>query len=165
VTHSKPLNKNLEFYEVLCYHGAWGRVFVFVDRPWQWKNDEINFLLRVLEVMKQVGIITADVIHILGLDIAPDTPIYLGETNINHMLSEHETDYKLYGEMIEDIIASPTYVGYWKGSIEYIKELSQYVKVAVRVSSDKLYFARTLYTMNPDRVEKLVANGSISPLT
>ena len=115
--------------------------------------------------MKQVGIITAEVICILGLDVPPDTPIYLGETNINHMLSEHEDDYNLYGEMIEEIIATPTYLGYWKGSIEYIKELSQYVKVAVRVSSDNLYFARTIYTMNPDRVEKLVAKGNLFSLT
>ena len=115
--------------------------------------------------MKQVGIITTDVIRILGLSIAPNTPIYLGETNISHMLSEHEEDYNLYGEMIEEIIAAPTYLGYWKGSIEYIKEFSQYVKVAVRVSSDNLYFARTLYTMNPDRVEKLVAKGNLISLT
>jgi len=123
------------------------------------------FSVKELGVVKQVGIITADVIRILGLSIAPNTPIYLGETNINHMLSEHEDDYNLYGEMIEEIIATPTYLGYWKGSIEYIKELSQYVKVAVRVSSDNLYFARTIYTMNPDRVEKLVAKGNLFSLT
>ena len=35
------------------------------------------------------------------------------------------------------------------------------VNVAVRVSSGKLYFVRTLYSMNPDRVEELVAKGSI----
>jgi len=115
--------------------------------------------------MRQVGIITADVIRILSLSISPNTPIYIGETNINHMLSEHEEDYNLYGEMIEDIISAPTYIGYRKGSIEYIKELSQYVKVAVRVSSDNLYFARTLYKMNPDKVEKLVAKGNLFPLT
>ena len=115
--------------------------------------------------MRQVGIITAEVIRILGLDIIPGTPIYLGETNVAHMLSEHEANYKLYGEFIEEIIAAPTYVGFRKGSIEYIKEISQYVKVAVRVSSDNLFFARTLYTMNPDKVENLVAKGNLFPLT
>ena len=52
-----------------------------------------------------------------------------------------------------------------EGSIEYIKEVSEYVKVAVRVSSDGDYFARTLYTINPDKVEKMVAKGNLLPLT
>ena len=108
----------------------------------------------------QVGVITAQVIQVLGLDVKPGVPIYLGATNIAHMEAEHERDYDLYGKYIEEIIMSPTYVGYRKGSIEYIKELSEYVKVAVRVSSDNAYFARTLYTLNPDKVEKMVANGS-----
>jgi len=115
--------------------------------------------------LKQIGVITAQVIKILGLDIIPDTPIYLGDTNIAHMEANHERDFGLYGDLIEEIIASPTYVGYKKGSIEYIKEISEYVKVAVRVSSDGDYFARTLYTMNPDKVEKMVAKGNILPLT
>ena len=115
--------------------------------------------------MKQVGVITAQVIQILRLDIAPDTPIFLSDTNIAHMESNHGKDYRLYGELIEDIIASPTYVGYKKGSIEYIKELSEYIKIAVRVSSDGSYFARTLYTMNPDKVENMVAKGTLFSLT
>ena len=115
--------------------------------------------------MKQVGVITAKVIQVLGLDIIPDTPIYLGNTNIAHMESNHERDYGLYGDLIEEIISSPTYVGYRKSSIEYIKEVSEYVKVAVRVSSEGDYFARTLYTINPDKVEKMVAKGNLLPLT
>ena len=115
--------------------------------------------------MTQVGVITSTVIEILRLDIEPDTPIYLGATNIAHMEAEHEKDFGLYGNLIEEIIMSPTYVGYRKGAIEYVKELSEYVKVAVRVSSDDTYYARTLYTMNPDRVEKMVAKGSLFPLT
>ena len=120
--------------------------------------------------MRQIGIITEQVIQILGIDIAPDTPIYLGDTNIAHMLSEHEGDYRLYGEMIEEIIAVPTYVGFKKGSIEYIKEVSEYVKVAVRVSTYNEYFARTIYSMNPEKVDELtvdelVAKGYLFSLT
>jgi hypothetical protein len=115
--------------------------------------------------MKQVGIITAQVIQILELDIVPDTPIFLGDTNIAHMESEHAKDYGLYGELIEEILATPTYVGHWKGSIEYIKEISEYVKVAVRVASDNAFYARTLYTVNPEKVEKMVAKGNLFPLT
>jgi len=115
--------------------------------------------------MNQVGVITAQVIQILGLDIEPDTPIFIGETNIVHMETEHGKEYELYGRLIGQIISSPTYIGYRKGSIEYIKELSEYVKVAVRVSSDGTYYARTLYTLNPDRVDKMVAKGNLHPLT
>ena len=115
--------------------------------------------------MKQVGVISLQIIDILGLDISSDTPIYLSESNINHMHTAHEADYNRYGYMIEEIIAHPTYVGYKKGTIEYVKEVSEYVKVAVRVSSDGLYFARTIYTMNPDKVERFVAKGTLFPLT
>ena len=38
--------------------------------------------------MRQIGIITTDVIRILNLGINPGTPIYLGETNITHMISK-----------------------------------------------------------------------------
>jgi hypothetical protein len=115
--------------------------------------------------MKQVGVITAQVIRILNLKVAAGTPIFLGESNIAHMKSEHEADFGLYGDLIEEIISAPTYVGLRKGSIEYIKELSEYVKIAVRVSSDGSYFARTLYTMNPDKVEDMVAKGNLFSLT
>ena len=106
--------------------------------------------------MKQVGVITARVIQLLELNIPPDTPIFLGETNVAHMEAKHGNDYRRYGERIEEIIAAPTYVGYKKGSIEYIKELSEYVKIAVRVSSDGTYFVRTIYAMNPDKVENFL---------
>ena len=115
--------------------------------------------------MRQVGVITELVIQILNLKIAPNTPIYIGDTNIAHMLAEHEQDYGRYGNLIEEIIAAPTYVGYKKGSIEYVKEVAEYIKVAVRVSSDGTYFARTLYTMNSDKVDSMVAKGFLFPLT
>ena len=115
--------------------------------------------------MKQVGVITAQVIQILGIAIEPDTPIFLGETNIAHMETDHGKEYALYGKLIEQIISYPTYVGYRKGTIEYIKELSEYVKIAVRVSSDGTYYVRTLYTLNPDKVENMVAKGNLHPLT
>jgi len=61
--------------------------------------------------MKQVGVVAAQVIKVLGLDIEPGTPIYLGDTNIAHMVAEHGQEYRLYGRYIEDIILHPTYVG------------------------------------------------------
>ena len=115
--------------------------------------------------MRQVGVITEQVIRVLRLDVAPDTPIFLGDTNIAHMQADHERDYLRYGGMIEEIIAAPTYVGHKKGSIEYVKEVAEYVKVAVRVSSDGVYFARTLYTLNPGKVESMVSKGFLFPLT
>jgi len=115
--------------------------------------------------MKQVGVITEQVIKILNLDVEPDTPIFLGDSNITHMQTEHGDEYYRYGKMIEEVIAEPTFVGFKKKSIEYIKEYSEYVKVAVRVSVDNTYFARTLYTMNPEKVERMVAKGDLFSLT
>ena len=123
----------------------------------------VNYIGGV--ILKQVGVISAQVIDILGLNVSPDTPIFLSDSNIEHMQTVHESAYNRYGDLIEEIIAHPTYVGYKKGAIEYVKEVSEYVKVAVRVSSDNLYFARTLYTINPDKVERFVAKGTLFSLT
>ena len=97
----------------------------------------------------RVGKISANVISALNLSVAPDTPIYIGKTNIDHMLSSHPDDYVKYGIYIREIIATPEYVGQnpKDSSIEYVKEFQvdgEFVKVAVRVSTRGQYFARSI---------------------
>ena len=66
---------------------------------------------------------------------------------------------KNIGANIEDIINNPTYLARneKKKSIEFIKEYkidNEYVLVAVRVSGNNVHFARTMYIMADEKVEK-----------
>jgi len=118
----------------------------------------------------KIGVITQEVIALLGLPVAPETPIFIGQSNIEHMISRHPSEYAKYGGYIRDIINAPDYVGInpGDGSIEYIKDFmidNEYIKVAVRVSMGGKYFARSLFTRNRAKVDSFIANGTLKPLT
>ena len=117
-----------------------------------------------------VGVITESVINALGLSVAPDTPILIGQSNIAHMMNKHLEEYIKYGGYIRDIISKPDYVGINPGdeSIEYVKDFpinGDYVKVAVRVANSGEYFARSIYILNPDKVQSFLFHGSLKRLT
>lgn len=112
-----------------------------------------------------VGKIKSEVIGVLGLSIEADTPIFLGQSNIEHMMNSHPDDFEAYGEYIRQILDSPDFVGInpKDQSIEYVKEFivnNEFVKVAVRVSSAGCYFARSLYVLNSNRVHNFINKGT-----
>jgi hypothetical protein len=110
--------------------------------------------------MTKVGEISQQVIDLLGLGVAAGTPIYLGQSNHEHMATQHPRIFKKYGARLERILASPDYVGSRSdGTIEYIKAFGQHIKVAVRITGDGEYYARTLYDVNDKKVKKMVAIG------
>ena len=115
----------------------------------------------------QVGIITQEIITILGINnITPNTPILLGDTNIQHMQTSHPADYKKYGNHITNILCSPDYVGLNKkdNSLEYVKEFkieNEFVKVAVRISLNGNLFARSIYILNNNRVNNFINKGTL----
>lgn len=101
---------------------------------------------------KQIGIVNKKVIRLLGLDYKKELPIFLGDSNIEHMKRQHPEDYEKYGKHIEDIINNPTYIAKNpnQGSIEYIKEYkidNEFILVAVRISNSGTMFAKTLFKM------------------
>lgn len=55
--------------------------------------------------MKPVAFIPKTAIGILELKISPNTPIFIGETNIEHIKSRHPYEYKKYFRDIGQIIA------------------------------------------------------------
>ncbi len=119
---------------------------------------------------KQVGTITKDVITLLNLDAIEGTPVYISDSNIEHMKASHPDDYMRYGCDIENILFNPDYVGRNKNddSIEFVKEYvenGEYVKVAVRVSLKNMYYARTLYVLNNSRVKNFIKKGTLKRLT
>lgn len=113
---------------------------------------------------KQIGKFNEKVIQLLSLSILCNTPIYISDTNILHMQTSHPGDYQKYSSDIKIILETPDYVGInpKDNSIEFIKEYmvnGEYVKVAVRVSASNIYYARSLYVLNPKRVKNYIAKG------
>ncbi|CAK7049635.1 PBECR2 nuclease fold domain-containing protein [Phascolarctobacterium sp.] len=113
-----------------------------------------------------IGLINKKIIELLGLTCQIDTPIFIGPSNVKHMQSSHAADYLKYAPFIENILSNPDYVGLntMDDSIEFVKEFKidkQYVKVAVRVSRSGQYFARSLYTLNSNRVNNFIAKGTL----
>jgi len=111
-----------------------------------------------------VGVISEDVVDLLGLEPPKDYNIYIGKQNIEHMIQSHPYDYQMYGNEIPSIIEFPDYIGYHNESIEYVKEYKlnhEFIKVAVRVSLNGRYFARTIFSLNKERVQSSLKNGSL----
>ncbi|MFI3172170.1 MAG: transposase [Eubacteriales bacterium] len=117
----------------------------------------------------KIGEFSSRVINTLNLNIAASTPIYIADTNLEHMQSSHPADYNRYRNDISSIIATPDYVGLntKDNSIEFAKEYmvnGEFVKVAVRVSASNVYYARSLYVLNTNRVRNFIKKGTLKPL-
>ena len=115
---------------------------------------------------RQVGQFSSHIINLLELDIEVGTPIYISDTNIEHMKWSHPNDFIKYGNDIEHIISTPDYVGknIKDNSIEFTKEYlidGEFVKVAVRVSSSGIFYARSMYILNPNRVRNFIKKGTL----
>lgn len=120
----------------------------------------LNLRKESIVVNRQIGKITKKIIQILGLNYNEEKPIFIGDANIKHMKDEHPEDFKKYASKIEEIIRKPTYLARneKKKSIEFIKKYNvnekEYVLVAVRVSNNNVHFARTMYVMADEKVQK-----------
>lgn len=130
---------------------------------------KIFFMLKDVITIEVVGHITEYVETLLGITVAGDRNIYLGETNVIHMQSDHPKDFKKYGDHITVILSDPDYIRLHKknGSIEYVKEFlcnDEYVKVAVRLSGGNRFYARSLYVLNTERVKFFIENGELKPI-
>ena len=85
------------------------------------------------------------------------------------MKTSHPKDYEKYKDELQNIIANPDYVGMNSkdDSMEFTKEYyinGEYVKVAVRVSTSNIYYVRSMYVLNPNRVKNFIAKGTLKKL-
>lgn len=111
---------------------------------------------------KIIGYVKQETINTLNLKGSLETPIYIGQTNIDHMEKEHPDDFKKYSSEIEDIISNPDFLALHPndGSIQFIKtfqtsENKDYVLVAVRATKKSgIYYAKTLFIMNDEKVKR-----------
>ena len=112
--------------------------------------------------IKEIGWLSKNIIDKLNItDISINTPIYLGPSNINHMLNSHPTDYNKYKNNISEIINTPDY-GYLNSSdnsIELIKDFideGKHVRAAIRISNNKQLFLRTLFTITDNKLQNYI---------
>ena len=114
---------------------------------------------------RQVGIITEEVVSLLGLSIEPGTPILLGESNYKHMQESHPEAFADYFEELENILAHPDFVNLnpKDGSVKYIKHIFENVAVGVRVSASGTAFARTIFIVETWKLRQYEAGGYLKP--
>ena len=115
----------------------------------------------------EVGWLSKNIIDKLNITNIPvNTPIYLGPTNVNHMLNSHPSDYNKYKDYISEIINTPDY-GYLNSkdnSIELIKDFineREHVRVAIRISNNKQLFLRTLFTITDNKLKNYINNKKL----
>ena len=119
--------------------------------------------------MEIVGYISLSVIETLSLELKPNTPVFIGESNIEHIKSRHPYEYDVYYKDISTIINSPDYVGLnpKDGSILFVKLFkvnADYVRVAAKITSGGKCFAKTLHSLSTCNAERYLEKGTLKKL-
>lgn len=119
--------------------------------------------------MEIIGYISQSVIKLLNLKIEPNTPVYIGESNIEHIKSRHPYEYDKYYRDIGLIINSPDYVGInpKDSSILFVKLYktdAEYIRVAVKITSKGKLFAKTLHSLSTCNTERYLKKGTLKKL-
>lgn len=119
--------------------------------------------------MQKIGSFSQAVIDVLELEIQAGTPIYIGESNEEHIKSRHPEEYELYYPKIGDIIANPDYVGknQKNDSIDFVKlfELhGNYVQVSVRVTASGKSYVKTMFLLMTFKAERYIRNGTLKQI-
>lgn len=119
--------------------------------------------------MEIIGYISQAVIKALDLKISPNTPVFIGESNIEHIKSRHPYEYDKYYQDIGLIINSPDYVGLnpKDDSILFVKLYKvngEYIRVAVKITSGGKCFAKTLHSLSTCNAERYLEKGTLKRL-
>ena len=119
--------------------------------------------------MEPIAYISKEIIDLLELDIIPDTPVYIGDTNIEHIKNRHPYEYEKYFSDIGIIINSPDFVGLSPkdNSILFVKLYKingEYVRVAVRITASGKCFAKTLHLLSTYNAERYMEKGTLKRL-
>lgn len=120
--------------------------------------------------MQIIGYITQKVIDTLGINVVPNTPVYIGASNIEHIKKRHPYEYEKYFNDIENIINLPDYVGVnpKDKSILFVKLYKmndEYIRVAVKINSDGKCFAKTLHLLSTCNAERYLEKGTLKKLS
>ena len=118
---------------------------------------------------KKIGVFSQEIIDILELDIPCGTPIYIGESNIEHIKSRHPYEYEKYFCDIEDIIRVPDYIGKnpHNASILFVRlyeVCGEYIRVAVKITPYGNCYAKTLHLLSTCNTERYIEKGTLKKL-
>ena len=119
--------------------------------------------------MEIIGYISQAVIELLDLPLKPDIPVFIGESNIEHIKNRHPYEYDKYYKDIGTIINFPDYVGLnpKDGSILFVKLYKindDYIRVAVKITSSGKSFAKTLHSLSTCNAERYIEKGTLKKL-
>lgn len=119
--------------------------------------------------MQPIAFINEAVIQLLDLKIAPNTPVYIGDTNLEHIKNRHPYEYGKYFSEIGVIIEKPDYVGLnpKDHSILFVKMYkleNEYIRVAVRITSTGKCYAKTLHLLSTCNAERYIEKGTLKKL-
>lgn len=119
--------------------------------------------------MEIIGYISQSVIKTLHLKLKPNTPVFIGKSNMEHIKNRHPYEYDVYYKDIGSIINSPDYVGLnpKDGSILFVKVYqinTTYIRVAVKITSGGKCFAKTLHSLSTCNVERYIEKGTLKRL-
>lgn len=119
--------------------------------------------------MQKIGEFRKEIIELLDLKIALGTPIYIGESNINHIIAKHPYEYEIYFKHISDIITYPDYVGISPkdNSIQFVKEFvinKDFIRVAVKASNNNHHYIRTLHLLSTNNAQRYIEKGTLKKL-
>lgn len=119
--------------------------------------------------MEPIAFIRKEIIDLLNLDISPNTPVYIGETNLEHIKNRHPYEYEQYLPDIGTIIETPDYVGLSPkdSSILFVKlyEIQgEYIRVATRISASGKCYAKTLHLLSTCNAERYIEKGTLKKL-
>lgn len=115
---------------------------------------------------KQIGTFSEKTINLLQLNIKANTPIYIGDSNIEHIKKRHPYEYEKYFSNIDDIIANPDYIGQNPSdkSVSFVKIFqldSEYLRVAVRITTRGQCYAKTLHLLSTCNAERYIQKGTL----
>ena len=118
---------------------------------------------------KRIGEFSQKIIDLLELDICCGTPIYIGDSNVEHIKQRHPYEYEKYFCDIEDIIKKPDYVGQnpHDASILFVRLYEvhgEYIRVAVKISPYGNCYAKTLHLLSTCNAERYIEKGTLKKL-
>lgn len=118
--------------------------------------------------IEKLGVIGESIINLFDLNINPQTSVYIGLNNRIHMENSHSETYREYESYMSDILANPDYVGVnpHDNSLEYYKSyngVTVHIKLAVRSTAKGVYFAKTIYEINDNKLNSYIKKGRIKP--
>lgn len=118
---------------------------------------------------RKIGEFSQKIIDTLTLNVSVGTPIYIGDSNIEHIKSRHPYEFEKYIDKIEEIISKPDYIGQnpHDSSILFVrlyKTANEYIRVAVKISTYDNCYAKTLHLLSTSNAERYIKKGTLKKL-